>query len=553
MNDQERFGELLSSSRLRLFTLRQFIDELSRQEFSTPGSVDLVALCYRLTYFYEFALSDLEVAYGRYASAGAPKAVLSALNAELVDIVKQLHELSKTTRYAEGARVMTTTTDIPAILDSLAKTIKPTISVIVRPQSAYAYEYREATRQLMKLPTRLLGPTTEGDIPIARETQRWFTVDSLLQGLAAPLGVINYPKIEGQNVLRHAFAVGHELGHFADEVLNIRKTSSVDGQDISAFLEFNRSDIRTLTEAVIAVAQTPDHERSQLRADILKQINGRGLRWLAEIVADIVSATLSGPAAVVSFLWLALGESSLDFSYKEERAGGVGVSYYPWLRLRLRIMLRVLHESGFALVNSEGAVLKRDEWLGGHLPFIHQRLTIAKAIADEKIRQEFEAAVSPPWTAADMRQELDRRRTLESVRIVTNAVTRALPSMFGTSHHTDDLMSHARERLGSITRDGEAVWIYDSEHCLSEVPSLVDSLKRHEMPCQIFGPGGPRPARFPSIVNAGWESWLETEATMTSAKQKHDELIRLNSVLATAIESSQLHRRFALERHRVAS
>jgi hypothetical protein len=543
----QQFDELASSTLHRLFGLRVHLSTLSSEDYATGGSAYLVQLIQRLTHFYETAIRDLKKRHD--VLLNAEDVARRPIRYQLISISQQISDLSKVTRYAETSRAESSPTDLPAILEALVQSIHPTLSVVVRPQNAYGYEYVEVIESVTTPARRLLQQLRdEVSDEIDHEVVRRFSEVSLLAGLPTKIGVINYPKIEGQNVLRHAFGVGHELGHLIETALNLR---AVDENGRSPFLEhIELQEIQAVTQKVANLKGSSKAEAQKLLVDTKNDVQVKFLRWLTEIVSDIVAVNLAGPAAVSSFLWMALGEDSLDFVYPDpQQRPPASAAYYPPLRLRLKIMVRTLEVNGFVAAALDGPPLE------DALPSLAKRIRLARDLANENDTAVYEKEHEKEWPPATAPAAVDRRRTLEIYRIVAAAAKRAFSSVFGTPTNGEDLLQRTIRVMDSLNTP-VTVWVYKYADCAKEAPALVRQLRDGTLPCQTLelmeSRDVSKPARVASILVAGWEQWL-TSQRMLPTEDVAEQMANLNALLATALETSQLQRRFRVERARTLS
>src|SRR5207244_3726188 len=160
-----------------------------------------------------------------------------------------------------------------------------------------------------------------------------------------------YPQIERHNVLKHAFHIGHELGHLVDEAAAIQThflAETVTLDEMSSLIELQA--VETLTSQI---EEQVASDYAAILLDVKTDISERLARWLTEFVCDIVAVSVSGPAAIASLLDTAYAEKTLDFDLYEIRSRRLdpresNAAFYPPMRSRLAVMVNVAARHGFA-------------------------------------------------------------------------------------------------------------------------------------------------------------------------------------------------------------
>ncbi|MCL4836716.1 MAG: hypothetical protein KJ058_01960 [Thermoanaerobaculia bacterium] len=524
----------------RVLSLRAHLERLALGAFTSSGSRHLLTLLLRLTYLHEYQVQAIEIRARRYLALDdqppAEAENLVGMELTILDaLLGQLVTLSKATRFIESSREDESTTEIPAILSSLVQTARPDTAIIVRPQSDWAYQFEEVVAQVVP-PDDAFGVTPEPGKPPR------FTRQSLLAELPAKLGVLSYPKIEADNVLLHSFGVSHELGHFADEILGLSEVSlfSIDDAEAERESRFLSVDETRLVELSAQVQKgDPLRSKDDHFEEIRKEVLGYSRRWLAEIAADLIATLVAGPAVAAAFFWLVKGEPTAALS--EARLWDAeDTRNYPPPRFRLQLMLRQLRKLGYtqAVLASAPNLLA---WLD-------------RAEADPLPTAFFPGRPFNCWPKG--RVDRAKCRLMAILQIVFDTISSSAVSGLlseGENGASGNLSSVIQERLEAIRLANETPWVYRPEDFARECPGLVKDLRARLLPCQYFADGVPRPARFASVLCAGWEDFLELRRLELPPEEARAKTASLNQTLLVALEASQLHRRFLVEQQRLPS
>jgi len=319
----------------------------------------------------------------------------------------------------------------------------------------------------------------------------------VLTSLKRPFYVIRFPSLERLNIRLHA-NIGHELGHKATSTFftSQRKNEFIDSihGDINDFVSRQYTQITPIS-----------------RLSILKEHLGSSVeiwhRALDEILCDIVSCILFGPAAIFSMF---------DFAIKDklDHMPNKDVGFYPPWRYRLRMAIEAL-----------------EKYCGNYFP----------------LKKELKARGKSTDTIHKVEEYYDFIKTLTG-----------LPNV-------DELIKH--DELTKLVYDKLPAWIDNGvdfllntkglrNHLLTatelfeNLPYLIERLENGIIPnakeeninCRAS-------ASFAEIINSAWFYWLSKQEPVFSEDGSfNDEVykarVRMNNLSLKAIEYSQLEQRY---------
>lgn len=147
------------------------------------------------------------------------------------------------------------------------------------------------------------------------------------------LNVVRFPRIERDNVLLHAI-FGHEFGHPIADAFLAEDQKSTDYQTtiLSLKEKINEAYSSHLSGESDPVKRIKRHGKL---CDIAAELRRRGLE---ELISDAVAAMLFGPSALFAAAELLVPDGLDQLPQPQE--------YYPPSRFRLRVICKVLKNSG---------------------------------------------------------------------------------------------------------------------------------------------------------------------------------------------------------------
>ncbi len=250
--------------------------------------------------------------------------------AELRNLDNAVKEIGEHVKHVDSARIPRTPWSIIPTFEKLANDLLGNVEIIFCPLWGYNYEIH--MRDLKSLYENTLNHFNSlYDIP--------YGVNDCLNHLKHSLYIIRFPSSERLNFRLHA-NIGHELGHMLAH-------KYIDGLKDDSFLSPIRSDIVKITDKYMEIFKASSDisftkkEESNTKTKLFTQLCQRAIKtWrraLEEIISDITSCIIFGPASLFSLYDIAI-QSTLDHTPNYQ------TKYYPPMRYRLRIMIRILDE-----------------------------------------------------------------------------------------------------------------------------------------------------------------------------------------------------------------
>jgi hypothetical protein len=405
-------------------------------------------------------------------------------NLRTVDAV--IHRLAAELRYIEGATTIRLPWSVISAFERLVRTLLPRTDVMLRPQWHYNYGSHVLDFR------RVYLEELEGfKLLVDRDIRR------VLAPIPNHFHILTFPVLERKNILLHSL-LGHEIGHLI--------VSDVAPANRRRFLRSIRNSVGQQTGRLIPAA-SGDSEAIALTKSFLtvQYLETAELCWeraVTELLADVVGATLFGPAALFSALEMAI-QQGFDAPPARE------TEYYPPWRLRLRLIWETLQpiRAGFFPVQPQafpgpGAKKRADR--------INQRYDLVKEIIEQTT--DIDAVQEQPVVAIAYRQVMplvqSKRRHLLSGPLVRHRVKAS--------------------QLYTTTRP----LIERLDHGVPPNVILEDSTRS-------------QPANLVQIINAAWFHKVSWEHTDFLTDDKTSEAWRttrnrLNNLTLKAIEFSDL-------------
>jgi hypothetical protein len=389
--------------------------------------------------------------------------------------VRALEELGSHFRFAERATTQQTPWSLVHPLEKISEQLHPNSCFVIRPQWHYNYSILELVSAYREAFSKLLA---KDRLEEALKLNRNGSVEKLY--------VVGFPYLERLGVLLHAL-LGHELGHpiekeyfgqeqpiefipkLIDALLKERKVSSLQALDLFERAEFARTLRRVL----------------ELRRRVLE-----------ELICDLVSVNLFGPAALLATEEFALsrGLDVIEIEPPEHH-------YPPW-RYRLRTMWEEFTEDWWQQFKDKGS-FNRDlaNILDNKLNFIR---SIVEQDSDKQLinscPETLIAYESVEEALPKIRQFVKKRLEQQGIRL-------------------DDLVGRVNTHLLQRLED----WIPPDAYVDDKGNEIVSDIR--------------------SILNVGWLRWICNYAKMPTAPNSPEEVEKyfeevdaLNRLVLKAIE-----------------
>lgn len=299
--------QLITAAAEKVHSLKGRIEQLNLLHYPSSNPALLITLFSRLTNSLSRKLEDYhEQAQHAYRNDDDDK--IRHIEREVKLAIILIKKVASHLRYIEGASVERTPWNFIVPLEKLAQNLLINTKLVVRPQWHYNYGVLEITEQYSKEVKNLL---TEQD------------QNEMFRGFPDKFYIMSFPGLERSNVLLHV-NFGHEIGHpFAEEYLQNEDPRYL----LNIQSEVNSYISRTKTAELPLF--TPN--KADELAKIAKQVANIRRRALEEIICDLISVKLFGPAAIFALHEVAVFSDSFDTVSRR-------TLYPPW-RTRLRIAL----------------------------------------------------------------------------------------------------------------------------------------------------------------------------------------------------------------------
>lgn len=360
----------------------------------------------------------------------APKIEKSSSPKELVLICSLIEHYGSFLQFVDNAHTHQTPRALVQILEEVTEALNNKAKLLCWPQYNLNYSIVDILPHLQQ--------TTENIFSTAENS-------SLFQGFLGPLNLISFPRAERDNILVHA-VFGHEIGHpIADEYLSQEQWNDVYKNQLEEISEIIQKEYGEKLNQL-----SHDMARLKYKNDIIKEIIKIRERALQEFISDAVAILIFGPSALFA-LYDILVVGDIDYPpYRSE--------YYPPSRMRIRLMLKWLEQSGHldAIKNLGNAKINREitDALDGFLEHLDK---IAVEHTDElQIKRQPILKISYDWV----------EKTLEQAVLF------------------------AKKKVSKV--------IYKPDTVLSEIPELIDRVNLDLPPNEI--------GIYPNVVSVNWRS-----------------------------------------------
>jgi len=297
---------LIDSSIQMGLALQHTLEQLRMEEFPSDSPRVFGDLLLSLTNHILDRLLDLA------SEEREPPPVIPQAEAAL--LARSLAQIAHSARPVAGSNSDFVPWAMVHPVEMLCREISPESRVIIFPRWTYNYGYYEAIAPLKRLMDGIATGTGE----------------DFFKGRPQYYAVLSFPAVEGYHILQNA-AWGHEIGHHADTVFSVServmREPLIDQGDIDL-------------EIADLLPAGPDREQilrssgEVLRLQAMEKAAWLTRRWVRELVADIFSIHVFGPASLFAFASIVPVMHSLDQPDLE----------YPPARLRLQTMLREVRE-----------------------------------------------------------------------------------------------------------------------------------------------------------------------------------------------------------------
>ena len=204
------------------------------------------------------------------------------------------------------------------LLEDLTKTFKNAKFFLI-PIFEHNYSYRDLKNYLTKI-TEILPNTKH-----------------VLSSLPDYLSVLQFPDIYRDNLVANSL-LGHEVGHFIDDVFGITEKITpkalINKEKFENLLQQVKKDIESEMKGSL-----PEFIKlEQVRVDLLTKINYSINRWIMELISDLVAFRLCGPVFLFALSEFLLSRHHPDYNSDK----------YPPASLRLGLLLEEFTDIGFA-------------------------------------------------------------------------------------------------------------------------------------------------------------------------------------------------------------
>jgi hypothetical protein len=361
-------------------------------------------------------------------------------------------------------------------VEMLCRRISPESRVIIYPQWEYNFTYYEVRTLLTRIMDGIAGASGE----------------ALFRGYPRYFAVLSFPASEGLNILQNA-AWGHEIGHHLNAVFGV--VNRVMGHPI-----LDAGDVEAAVDAIRGASDEeglPLESREQMRVAVLETVTRLTKNWVSELVADLFSVHVFGPASLFAFADMVSVLYPLD---QPDPA-------HPPARFRMLAMLNELRELGYEELFTTPSTTDKEVQVKAS---VSAELTRLRAISEERPEIRIEPYYVP----------------------VLKASQRAIPHIANGVRNV---------RVGRWACSAKAL-----EH---DVFKLIDRLVNGVPPCEVDVEDSlvGLPTRLAAIVNAGWfyRIWRRSEMAPqneTEARHRREQLDQLNELILKAIELSDIRR-----------
>lgn len=236
----------------------------------------------------------------------------------LILVYNAVHTLSEALDWLDNAHVSQTPRGLADFLDRIASMLAPSSMVLVAPSSKYNYSITDLVPWLTHFAQILVPPASQG---------------SILSQLPQNLYLIQFPRIERENVLGHA-VFGHEFGHPIAARFLQNYIATTEGQ---THAHEAAREIAVVFQTELSALPPLGQMKAKMRHfQVVSQIHKRAIE---ELVSDAVGVFLFGPSALFAL-------SDLFCQTELDQLPERGNYYYPPSRFRLREMHSLLEENG---------------------------------------------------------------------------------------------------------------------------------------------------------------------------------------------------------------
>jgi dCTP deaminase len=365
--------------------------------------------------------------------------------------------------FLPGARARQDPWGLVAQLERLCQSLSPNSRVIVGPGRGNTYGYGEGSSAKIKGEAGKYLGSYDGNNPMLR-----------ILDLYPEFFTLSVPPTEPLDVLRVA-AFGHEVGHSLPQIKDIPK----------------RIMMEILEEILEQIGSLPNANRwrdvEYARNQVLNLLNN----WLGEIMADVFSAHLLGPAALFVLTELALSVGLIDV-FDEE---------HPPLRARLRVLREELTHLGYVSgIDVEEAQLSLGAW-------------------GQKLEKRVRAAVEKEFRYVDAFLKMEGRAESQE-QLVQNGGAVGEPDYWThIAAHLPAIVEHVRKRVSALREESEDRGgpiflrpddlVSNPQHDVNQAIALLSKSVPPNCMRELDAEGIRQVGQltFAILLNAGWLYW----------------------------------------------
>lgn len=486
---------LITTAGDRLGALITRLEELHEEEFPTKGPKAFIELLLKVSSFLSRILEEQSERI--HNNIGSEDSIAK----QIKSVANDISDLSSWLRFIESSKSEYTPIEFVRIIDSLGKKLYLNGEIIIRPQSQYNWEFRELVSEIKK---KLLS-------------FRHVDTSGILQNSPDFIVILSFPNVEKDNLFLHTGTLIHEFGHYFDIINNI---------SAKAETSFDNTKLNELIKYYIQTMEPKPKEdeiykvHRALNTSIKEKLQKLFLNWIQESIADLIAIRIGGPGAFFSFADQAILEPSLDDYTKDER--------YPSFRIRLLKMFEELREIGFTKE-------KFDEW------------------SEDKDKVEVSKLLHSELQKWQELLEIDGKEIFDDNDKTRREIEIVKKSYFETFHV---IRKKVIDRLNEFENINTSDTIKFSTNVFErEVFHLVGLLQKGISPNEIItrksieGEGKTHPAKWASILNAGWlwaflsldkPTIYSENYVLDRVKIKNDMFLQI----IKAIERSEIHKQF---------
>lgn len=397
-------------------------------------------------------------------------------------------------RYIEGARFIGSHPGIAIPINLIVKELDPHSLALVRMKWKYNYRYFNFKKEIKKN-IETLSPVISKILDSKKNSEQ--------------IQVLSYAGLDKENIFLSFEILAHEIGHFIDEMNHF----SILNEENKKAIKWDEKILDKIVATRIAVEPRYSSEGlfkgesliRLIRRDEIRQALHLVPTWLRELVADLISVYIMGPA---SFFAQFNAQTSLFSSYEI-------IEDYPPTIVRLHTMFNIINEkySDFFRKNS----IKNNEQICN---FILELF--------EEYEKNFEDA-EKEITSHHKEEDKEEKIKLLRVALYSSAIGGLIKNL-GQKIQNSISEKHFFKFHQNIFRQ-----IYFLDNFIP--------------PNQIFNVKTPENLNIKSILNAAWIHWLKWQRSSREKKdikfkEEYNRRSLLSNFVLFAIETSDINSKF---------